>query len=309
MKRYPVYRASTARISRILGALGVPVSLVAVLGHRFGLMGVPDMSFAIVMAAGLGVLAIVLAIWSLVRLWQFGGLGFASAALGLVYGVAAMVPASALVAAPMLRHDLADVTTNPANPPVILGAVPTSPLDVWPVVLRNGEGEDVLAGQLQDIVPRRYRISPAQVHRAAREVMLRNGWTIADELVPDLPDEPSRLHAVFKSPVLGLTRDFVGRISSDPVGALMDLRSSSRSGLQDIDSNAERIRSFLADVDDVLLETYGEVETVDVSVESEEEAPLMIDPAFDQGGPAPLPGFKPYLPEEREDPVDEDPLT
>ncbi|WP_417692643.1 DUF1499 domain-containing protein [Roseibium sp.] len=301
MKRFPLFQAKTARVSRIFGALGLPVSLIAVLGHRLDAIGVWDMVLAIMLAAGLGLFAIALAMIAFAQLWRFGGRGFTHAGFGLVYGFVALLPASALIAAPLVLEGASDISTNPNDPPVIRtsGALQTGPAWTFgrPLVFTGqDDGEHPF-----DIVPRRYRMSPSRVHSAAREVLSRDGWTLIDETLPDLPDMPTRLQARVRSPLLGLVKDFVVRIRPDPMGALLDLRSSSQTGLRDLDSNADRIREVLAGIDDVLLETYGEVEAQDVALDErlDEQGRLLLDgtPGFAEGGRAPLPSFKPYLPD------------
>lgn len=306
-KRYPTYHASAAVPSRALGAIAVPVGLVAVLAHRFGLMSAWDMVVAIFLAALLGGLALGLALVSFQRLWRRGGIGFGQASFGLLYGLIALAPAAALLASPLFLRDAADVSTNPLDPPELVLNELAEDAATDRVLDSALETVDRQFAALQDgrpadIVPRRYRMAPSQIHFAAREVFTRKGWPLVDEILPDLPDMPSRLQGEVRSPVLGLVRDLAVRIQPDPLGALVDLRSASRTGLRDIDGNAARIREFLAAMDEVLLETYGRFEVLDVSLEEEEELPLPETPTLEQGGPAPLPAFKPYLPETDEVP-------
>lgn len=143
------------------------------------------------------------------------------------------------------------------------------------------------------------------LHAAAREVVERNGWTLVSEIPPDLPDAPTRLQIEVRTPFLQLAEDVVLRIRPDRVGALLDIRSASRVALPDLSGNADRIRDLFRQIDEVLLETYGDIASEPVleaeeTVGGEGDGAALSDLSTDLGegtGRVRLPPFKPFVPD------------
>ena len=195
MKRYPVYSSSSARLSQRLGAVAVPVSILAVLAQRLALIGPREMVFSVLAGAGLGLVAIVLALIAFGRLWARGGTGATRAVLGMLYGLAALVPLGLFAGQAVLSPGMEDVSTNWTDPPrlqAVSGDKGEDPGGVLTALFRpveTGRQGDLFP----DIVPRRYRIAPGQLHAAALEVSRRNGWVITYELPPDMTPDGYRL--------------------------------------------------------------------------------------------------------------------
>jgi len=307
MKRYPVFTSNIARLSRRVGAIALPVAVLGVLAHRAGLLEPAQMSFSILLATILGIAALFLAVAGFLQLWNRGGTGAGHAVLGSAYGIAALLPAAALAMGPFLQDSALDVSTDPDDPPAFLQGVeePVTSNQLLQVLKVRSD-----APHSADIVSRRYRMQPAELHFATLKAARRNGWRIVAETPPDLLDDPTGFQAEVKTPVLGLVEDVVVRIRPDRLGALFDMRSASRSALQDIGGNSDRIRNFYGAVDDVLLETYGEIESIEVlddAVVLEGDPPEGVsDVRADGDEKIPVPEFKPYV-EGAEDSSDEDP--
>ncbi len=315
MKRYPVYRSKSAHVSQQLGTVALPVAIIAVLVHRFDLIDTTALVLSVLAGALLGSLAILLSLFSFARLWSLGGDGGTRALFGFVYGALALVPlalfASRLAAAP----GMADVSTDLLDPPQFIAGLrnvekaPPETLKVLFELPSSAQQKDLYP----DIVPRRYRIAPGQLHAAAREVALRNDWRVSFELPPDLLDAPTGLQVETATRLLGLKEDMVVRIRPDPVGALLDVRSASRFGVRGLTGNVDRVRSFFVEIDNVLRETYGRLEGISVSEEdvlaseqSEDAADGNIvgeaAQAVEERETIPVPAFKPYF-EEDDGPV------
>lgn len=304
MKRYPLYSSKSARISRRVGAVAVFVSIVAVIAHRFGMIDLPAMVYSVLASAILGVATIGLALFAFARLWAKGGSGGASALLGLFLGILTLAPLALYVSKSALSPGLGDVSTDWIDPPQFVVET-SSDLDV-PVTLTailEVPGADGQEERYPDIVPRRYRIPPGQLHAAVMIVVERNDWPIIFELPPDLLDAPTGLQVEARTRILGMKEDMVVRIRPDPVGALLDVRSTSRTGFRGLTDNVVRVRGFFAEIDDVLRETYGRLEQVAV----DEEEALDPEQAGETEGSAagnaeeqeriPVPAFKPFFEE------------
>lgn len=303
MKRYPIYRSTSARVSQRLGAVAVPVGILAVLANRAALIDPSEMVYSVLAAACLGLAAIILALVAFYRLWMRGGAGASRAVWGSISGLLAAVPLGVFVGQAILSPGMADVSTDWRDPPE-LKAVASVTNQLSSGVLTSLfalPGPSEQRDLFPDIVPRRYRIAPGQLHAAVMEVAERNGWEITYELPPDLLDAPTGLQVVARTPILGLKEDMVLRIRPDPVGALMDVRSASRFKVQGLTGNAERIRQLFSGVDEVLLETYGDLERVTVADGEQSGAGGDAVEAADNIPQAseveriPVPAFKPYF--------------
>ncbi|GAB4531226.1 MAG: hypothetical protein Tsb0019_33010 [Roseibium sp.] len=318
MKRYAVYRTASAPASRRLGAVGVALAVAAFLAMRFGLIKADVFVLSLVGAAVVAIAALALALFAFNRVWMNGGPGVSAALTGMLLSLVALAGPVLVIGMLVLRPGTQDLSTDPRDPPVLSIAPATAGqpfLDwfddklqnnVWPSVpqLAGREPETAaegVASRFPDIVSRRYRISTAQLHAAGARALDNLSWTVVDELPPDLLDEATRLQAEGTSRLLGLKHDVALRIRPDPVGALLDVRSRARTPLTELSGNADHIRSVLAEIDRVLLETYGDLSRLTVDEASLEEE-LQAEPVEEPRETIPLPGFKPYF-EEDDSPV------
>lgn len=295
-KYLPPRRSRSARVSYRAGLFAVPVLVIATLFFRGGLISAREFFPAMGLGFLLGAVAVIAGLGALVSLWEQGGIGWSKAVRGTLYGAIALVPAAIAIGGVVVYPRLNDISTDIADPP--------------PIARYSGDDRPPPDRSLQrqaypDLLSRRFRVTAAELHAAARRVIERRSWKIMGELSPTLPDDPSLIQAEVTSMVFGFTDDFVIRIRPDPFGARLDLRSASRIGEHDLGANAARIRLFQQDLDAVLLEAYGALEPVGEDDEApleEEELPLLSDvPLEESEGPPPAPGRKPG--EEAEGPL------
>lgn len=280
-KILPPFRSRLAAASLQFGRLALPVLVISALVHRADIVTTPQFLVLLTLGLLLGALACGSALAAGLVLWQRGGHGWAKAVRGFVYGLIALSPAFVALYAFAIYPRLADISTDTANPPQLASGRPFT----------NGESQ---AEAYPDLVSRRFRIPPADLHQAALQVAMRSRWTVTAELPPGMPDEPTRFQAVATSLVFAFRDDIALRILPDPVGAKLDIRSASRFGAHDLGANANRIRSFFEDLDAVLVAAYGTLEPVEEDEELPGDLPL-LDPNAPQreNSPPPLPGAKP----------------
>lgn len=298
MKRYPVYVSSLARISRIVGAVAFPLLLLAVVAHRSGVLVLEAMAFGIILACLVGVAAILMGVISYGQLWTRGGIGASSATWGIIYGSLAVLPGLAFGYFLFSGTRALDVSTNRVDPPAI------HKVEEGGQVLRSiREIQTAMRQPLvpEDIVSRRYRVDPAQLHVAALKAARRSGWTITKIVEPDMLDSETSFEAVAKTPILGLTEDVSVRIRPDRIGTLFDIRSASRNGITGLTDNVDRIRAFYAALDGVLLETYGEIEEIKIEADTESLTIADEEASEEDAERIPLPGFKPYIEDPKTD--------
>lgn len=309
MKLYPVYNSRAAPASRTLGTIAFALVLVVVIAKRFGLVSPDLFVLSLAAAAFLSLASILCALTAFVRIWTKGGAGVGSAIFGGALGMLALLAPAAVLGMLILKPELTDVSTDPNNPPllvefegteeqtVLLWAAGVAQESDW--ITSKGSSEAPRSNaELQqqfypDIVPRRYRISPGELHAASKKAAEKLRWQIVDELPPDLLDAPTALWAEETTQILGLKHDVAIRVVPDPVGALLDVRARSKSPLRELTGNAEIIRTVFSEVDLVLLETYGDLERLAVE-ETDLEEGVELETYEPDRETIPLPGFKPY---------------
>ena len=286
-KFLPSHRSRLATFSLRTARLGVPVIVLSVLAHRLDFVSTPQFLLLMITGSLIALAAIVAAVIALVRLWARGGHGWGRAMRGAAYALIALLPLGAATAAYVTHPQLADISTDTEDPPALGGDAPdTIPADA----------AAVQAEFYPDLVSRRFRLPPSELHKAALTVAEQRGWMLTADLPPGMPDEPTRFQAVAVSPLYGFRDDVAVRILPDPVGARLDIRSASQVGLHDLGANARRIRGFLADLDAVLLAAYGVIEAVDedeAGAPPEELPPLDPNASTPSDLPPPVPGLKP----------------
>lgn len=314
MKRYAIYRTSAAPLSRALGAVAVALAVMAVLAVRFDFLSSHNFVVSLMVVALIGVAALAFAFTAVVQIWRRGGPGLGSAVFGAGLGSIGFALPSVVFGLQVLDPHLPDVSTDPDDPPVIavVEELEAQPVIAWmdhalqatgrlwgpEAVTEEGvaanSGASRQAKVFPDIVPRRYRIPPGQLHLAAKEAVGALRWAISGELPPDMLDAATALSAQDTSMILALKHDVALRIKPDAVGSLLDVRVRSQSRLRELASSADRIRELFAQIDSVLLDTYGDLARLSVE-ETDLEADIPVEPFEPDRKTTPVPGFKPYF--------------
>lgn len=310
MKRYAVHRTASAPASRTIASVALAITVTAFAAKRFGFIDADVFVLSLLFSACVALLALLAACVAFQRIWSKGGPGVPAALTGVFFGLAALFPPAVVVGMLITSGGVNDIATNPVDPPELKtqALAEQQPFLNWTTDLLREKAFPLLSAlspqaalqglkpdrRTVDIVPRRYRIAPGQLHLAGAKALENLNWTIVDELPPDLLDAATRLQAEGETRVLGLKFDVALRIRPDTVGALLDVRSRSRTSLRDLSTNAGQIRTVFEEIDRVLLDTYGNLArlSVDEGEEEEDLAPVVLE---DQREVIPLPGFKPYF--------------
>ncbi len=268
----PLRRSRRAMRSRRIGAIAIPFLILSVGGHYLELFNTEVLLVLLVLGFFMGAAAIVLAAIAVVDLWNEGGQGFGDSFLGTLYGILVLTPLFFAVWGLYMFPPLNDISTDMSDPPgLVAGEVIDQAIDQDKQLIQKAS--------YPDIVPRRFRLPPPELHSAVSSVVAAKGWKVTYELPADFPDEPTYLLMEARMPFFSLKDDVAIRIQPDRVGTLLDIRSASRFGTHDFGSNAMRIRKFLASLDSVLLQNYGitaQVEEPELVVEE------IVEPATPQ---------------------------
>lgn len=246
----PLRYSRLAERSRRLGAIAIPFLIVSVFGHYLELYNTEVLLLLLILGSFMGATAIVFAVIALVDLWKEGGKGFANCIWAIAYGTIVLIPLAAATVALYAFPPLNDISTDLQDPPALSAGVRIAPAMDRKLQLMQ-------RASYPDIVPRRFRLPPAELHAAAASVASAMGWETVYELPAGFAEDPTYLVMEARLPFLSVKDDVAIRIQPDEVGTLLDIRSASRFGSHDFGTNARRIRSFLASLDSVLIQNYG----------------------------------------------------
>jgi hypothetical protein len=259
VRRIAVEPASRLAIwARRLAAFSLPVVALAIVIERAGVLeivpGLATFAAALVMAF----LAILLALASLIGIWRHGidGLGAALAAIAIGIGLLAY-PSYLAVKAYRLPM-IADITTDPIDPPRFdtIGRLRTRQAN--PVAYAGLYAFEQQKAAYPDIAPLDTEASPQSAYDAALAVITKRRWQVinARKWMPPEPQsrQPARdgiIEAIARTPIMGFRDDIAVRVRQSGQGARVDIRSASRYGLHDFGVNATRVRALINDIDEL----------------------------------------------------------
>jgi uncharacterized protein (DUF1499 family) len=227
----------------LLGLLAVVLVLVAGPGTRFGLWGFRTGFSALRWGAYAGLAAASIAILLLVVRPKPGGA--IPLILGLLLGLgAAFVPWRSMQQARRVPP-IHDITTDLDRPPTFVAVLPLRAGAPNPATYG---GPDVAAAQRRsypDIKPLLLTVPVGTAYSRALAAARGMGW---DLVAAD--STSGRIEATATTPWFGFKDDVVVRIQPERTGSRIDVRSVSRVGKSDLGTNAKRIRTYLAYIDE-----------------------------------------------------------
>jgi uncharacterized protein (DUF1499 family) len=232
----------TSGVSRLAATLGV-VSLVALAAagplHHAGLLGLAG-AFGLLKWAVYGALAtIVLAIFGIIGAAR-RGTRMSTALMAMVLAFVSTGWMAGLAWKASRVPAIHDVTTDTLQPPPFMAVLPLRERTANPV---EYGGPDVAAKQQKafpDIVPLALPLPPGRAFDRALAAARQMGW----DLVASDP-AGGRIEAIDTTFWFGFKDDVVIRVTAQPGGSRVDVRSLSRVGAGDIGRNAARIRAYL----------------------------------------------------------------
>jgi uncharacterized protein (DUF1499 family) len=198
----------------------------------------------------LAVLALVAALAAFVVIWIYGLLGFGRALF-------AFVAASALLAYPAVigfrsygLPAIADISTDTADPPRFEAIARLRPRAANPVAYPGPEIAQKQRAAYPDIVPLQTAAPPDEVYTAALDVLSGRNWAVVEARTPQAGRRDGRIEAVARTLIMGFRDDVVVRVRPIGTGTRIDIRSASRYGRNDFGSNASRVRSLMAEIEE-----------------------------------------------------------
>jgi hypothetical protein len=239
-----------ATLARRLALFSLPVIVLAVSLHRFGLVEY-EVGY-VTLAAGLAIalVAVLIACAAFVVIWNEGLRGLGRAIAAFVIGIAILAWPAFEFARGARLPSISDITTDASDPPRFLAVASARPSGANPVAY---PGEETAMRQrlaYPGVRAMEVEASPDEVFNVALAIVERRGWRVLDSVTPRGGQREGRIEAVALTPLMGFREDIVIRIRSAGGMARIDMRSASRYGDQDLGSNARRIETFFSEFTD-----------------------------------------------------------
>jgi uncharacterized protein (DUF1499 family) len=238
--------------ARRVAGFAVAVLLLAIVIVRGGFLEIIPSLAAVGGAFILAGVAMLLACAAFIVIWREGLGGFGMAMTALLVGVAILgYPAYLGVKAYRLPA-IADITTDPIDPPRFEAIARLRSRDANPIVYAGLRAAELQRAAYPAIEPLLVSVTPQIAFESAVQVITKRKWRIVDARAPQAGRREARIEAVARTPILGFRDDVVVRIRPDPDGARVDIRSTSRYGRHDFGTNAARVSSLSDAIDDAI---------------------------------------------------------
>jgi uncharacterized protein (DUF1499 family) len=236
--------------ARRLAVFAIPVALLAVIIERAGLFEIMPVLVTFGASLTLAVVAILVAIIALARIWIDGRKGTLNAITAIFVSLLLLAyPGYLGVKAYRLPY-IHDITTDPYDPPRFEAVARLRTREANPVAYGGLAIYQQQRAAYPDIEALTTAATPQAAYDAARAIVLKRKWTVIDERAPQAGRRDGRIEAIAQSPIMGFRDDVVIRIRPSGTGSRVDVRSASRYGDHDFGANAARVASLLDDIDD-----------------------------------------------------------
>lgn len=230
----------TAAAALWLGTFAAACVVVGILAVQLGL--IPPMAGFWAFAFGLlsGLIAGLLGIVGLFLSRGAQAAGRRSAAIGLAIGAGLLAVTLVGAGGGFGKPPINDITTNPIDPPRFAATGEHGGRDMsFPEAFA-----DVIRQAYPDLEPLRSDLPPDRAYQRSLAVAEELGWEITHRDPAAGRFEARDVTALFR-----FVDDISVRVQrdGDGEGSVVDIRSKSRDGRGDMGANAERIRSFASD--------------------------------------------------------------
>src|ERR1043166_6055814 len=250
--RGPIYEAPVSRVAAWAGRFAwfaIAVALLSITIVRTGFLDIQPALATFAAALMFAGLAIVLAFAAFVVIWRQGLRGLGRAVGGLILGLLLLAYPGYLGYRAYKLPAINDITTDMANPPRfgVLARLRPRGSSAY-------QGAGVAALQraaYPDLETLQLEAPPATVFKIAHDVVTKRKWNILDAQAP-APRRPGTIEAVARTFIMGFRDDVVVRVTAQGNGSRVDIRSASRYGSHDLGTNARRVASLLADIDEAV---------------------------------------------------------
>lgn len=241
----------TAIWARRIGVFSLAVVLLAIIIARSGLLDIIPVLATFAAGLALAIAAILFAFVAFAVIWRSGAPGLRYAVSGMLIGLALIAYPSYLGTKGYRLPPLADITTDPLDPPRFEAIARVRTREANPVIYAGLYAAELQRKAYPEIEPLLLTIVPQAAFEAAMTVVTKRKWRVVDARAPQAGRRDGHIEAVARTPIMGFRDDVVIRIRPVRDGARLDIRSASRYGRYDFGTNAARIKSLAEDIDDL----------------------------------------------------------
>jgi len=236
--------------ARRMALFFVQLLILTVLLHRFGSLATPAALNLLTVSIGGLVLAIIVAVAGLVRIWFGGQIGAGQAFAGIAIALIGLALPAYYLSQFFLLPQLNDIETTPRQPMQFSQLAAQRPADANRIVEPDLAAAEIQEKAYPDLRPMELERSATETFDIVHEAVKRIGWTIVLNEPPG--EQPGRIEATDRTMIMGYTDDVLVRVTGDDTHAFIDVRSVSRYGMHDLGANADRIRALFAEVKSAL---------------------------------------------------------
>lgn len=259
--------------ARRFALFAIVVSLLAIIIGRAGFLEIIPSLAAVGGALIVSVVAVALALGAFVVIWRDGLAGFGMAITAFAIGVGILAYPSYLATKAYRLPAISDITTDPIDPPRFEAIARLRSRDANPILYAGLRAAELQKAAYPNIQPVYLPVQPEVAFEATMSVMTRRKLRPVDARPPQTGRRDGRIEVVFRTPVMGFRDDVVIRIRSDPEGARIDLRSTSRYGRHDFGTNAARIASLAEDIEEAVATLAPEKPPPDLPTKGTKKGP------------------------------------
>jgi uncharacterized protein (DUF1499 family) len=253
----PIRRIAVEPASRLaiwalrFAGFSLPVVALAIVIERGNLLEIVPALATFAAALAMAFIAILLALASLVGIWRRGIEGLGAAMSALAIGLALLAYPSYLAVKATRLPMIADITTDPIDPPRFDAIARLRTRLANPVAYAGLYAAELQKTAYPDIAPLDTEASLQTTYDATMAVITKRRWQVINTRAPAPGRREALIEAVARTPIMGFRDDIAIRIRQTGRGSRVDVRSASRYGRHDFGTNAARVRVLLADVDDL----------------------------------------------------------
>jgi uncharacterized protein (DUF1499 family) len=252
----PVRRIAEEPASRLaiwarrFAGFSLPVVMLAIGIERASLLEIVPVLATFAAALAMALIAVLLALASLVGIWRHGIEGFGAALTALAISLALLAyPAYMGVLAYRLPQ-ISDIATDPIDPPRFEKVGQARSRQANPIAYAGLYAAEQQKAAYPDIVPLDTDATAQATYDAAIAVIKKRRWQVINDRAPQ-PGRDGYIEAVARTAIMGFRDDVAVRIRAVGQRARVDVRSASRYGRHDFGTNAARVRALLEDIDDI----------------------------------------------------------
>lgn len=253
MARRPFNDVPMSRIatwSSRFALFALAVAALSVIIVRSGMLEIQPALATFAAALVFAALAVLLAFAAFIVIWRQGLSGLGRATLGLFLGLVLLAYPAYLGYRASKLPAIADITTDPANPPRfdVLALLRPRGSDRYP----GAAAAALQRSAYPEIAPLEFDAPPKQVYDIALTLANKRKWHVVDARAPAANRREGTIEAVARTPIMGFRDDVVIRVRASGQGTRVDLRSASRYGWHDFGANASRVRSLMEEIDEAV---------------------------------------------------------